>query len=160
MNKGGTIDYGFCKISMTPADHSSCCIGPDGHIESGGDPNGFIINIPHLNARIYHAGDTNCFMDMELIEELYHPDILLLPIGDRFTMGPEGAALSCSRFFKSAKHIVPMHYGTFPLLTGTFDDFKKELEKKKVTTNLVNTDTIKDNLDDTWNVDLAQFYPI
>ena len=123
MNTGGTIDFGYCKISMVPADHSSCCIGPDGHIEAGGDPNGFIIHFPHLDARIYHAGDTNVFMDMELIEELYKPNILLIPIGDRFTMGEEGAALACSRFFKSAKYIVPMHFGTFPLLTGTFEGF-------------------------------------
>ena len=95
MNKGGTIDFGYCKISMTPADHSSCCITPEGHIEAGGDPNGFIITIPHINARLYHGGDTNVFMDMELIEEMYQPQILMLPIGDRFTMGPEGAALAC-----------------------------------------------------------------
>ena len=64
MNKGGTIDYGYCKVSMTTADHSSSCISNEGHIHSGGDPTGFVITIPHINARIYHAGDTNVFMDM------------------------------------------------------------------------------------------------
>jgi L-ascorbate metabolism protein UlaG (beta-lactamase superfamily) len=123
MNKGGTIDYGYCKVHMVAADHSSSCMGHDGHMENGGQPAGFVLDIPHLNARIYHGGDTNIFMDMELIEELYHPNFLLIPIGDRFTMGPEGAALACKKFFKSARYIIPMHYGTFPMLTGTFEDF-------------------------------------
>lgn len=123
MNTGGTIDLGYCKITMTHADHSSCCVTADGKVESGGSPNGFVLHIPHLGARIYHGGDTNVFMDMELIEELNHPNILMIPIGDRFTMGPEGAALACSRFFTSAQYIIPMHFDTFPLLTGTFEAF-------------------------------------
>ena len=140
MNKGGTIDYGYCKVSMTTADHSSSCISNEGHIHSGGDPTGFVITIPHINARIYHGGDTNVFMDMQLIEELYQPNILMIPIGDRFTMGPEGASVACNKFFHSAKHIVPMHFGTFPLLTGTYEDFKAQLEKKGVNASLlVNT---------------------
>ena len=123
MNTGGTIDFGYCKVTMTTADHSSCCVTAEGKVESGGNPNGFVLQIPHLNARIYHGGDTNVFMDMELIEELTHPNILMIPIGDRFTMGPEGAALACSRFFTSAQYIIPMHFGTFPLLTGTYEAF-------------------------------------
>ena len=90
-------------------------------------------------------------MDMELIEELYHPNFLLIPIGDRFTMGPEGAALACKKFFKSARYIVPMHYGTFPLLTGTFEDFQTELIKRGVDTKLL-VETPK--LTEIWNVDL------
>lgn len=69
MNKGGTINYGYCKVHMVAADHSSSCMGADGHMENGGQPAGFILNITHLNARFYHGGDTNIFMDMELIEE-------------------------------------------------------------------------------------------
>lgn len=146
MNKGGTIDYGWCKVTMTTADHSSCCLGPEGHIENGGAPGGFVLHVPHMNARIYHGGDTNVFMDMELIEELNKPNILMIPIGDRFTMGPEGAALACQKFFHSAKLIIPMHYGTFPLLTGTFEAFQAELEKKGVAKEkLVATDSIKDD---------------
>lgn len=146
MNKGGTIDYGWCKVTMTTADHSSCCLGPEGHIENGGAPGGFVLHVPHMNARIYHGGDTNVFMDMELIEELNKPNILMIPIGDRFTMGPEGAALACQKFFHSAKLIIPMHYGTFPLLTGTFEAFEAELEKRGVSKEkLVATDTIKDD---------------
>jgi L-ascorbate metabolism protein UlaG (beta-lactamase superfamily) len=66
MNSGGTIDYKFCKVSMTPADHSSGC-GFDKAMDVGGNPGGFVINIPHLNARIYHGGDTNVFTDMQII---------------------------------------------------------------------------------------------
>ena len=128
-NKGGTLDFGFCKVSMVPADHSSSCISKDGHIHTGGSPVGFIVQIGETS--IYHAGDTNIFMDMQLIEETFHPTILLLPIGDRFTMGPEGAALCCHKFFHSAKHIMPMHFDTFPLLTGTLDDFKTRLGEKQ-----------------------------
>ncbi len=73
MNKGGTIDYGYCKVSMVSADHSSCCMGPDGHINVGGEPCGFVLHVPHLNARIYHGGDTNVFGDMKIIEDLHHP---------------------------------------------------------------------------------------
>ena len=58
-------------------------------------------------------------MDMELIEELHKPNIIMIPIGDRFTMGPREAALAVKKFFKSARYVFPMHYGTFPLLTGT-----------------------------------------
>jgi len=157
MNKGGTIDYGFCSVTMTTADHSSCCLGDDGHIQVGGAPGGFVLHIPSMNARIYHAGDTNIFMDMQLIEELYKPNILMIPIGDRFTMGPRAAALAVSKFFHSAKYVIPMHYGTFPLLTGTFADFKAELAKVNVAGDkLVTTDDIKDHIDNTFKLDAAQ----
>jgi L-ascorbate metabolism protein UlaG (beta-lactamase superfamily) len=91
---------------------------------NGGEPGGFVLQIPHLNGRIYHGGDTNVFSDMKIIEDLYQPNILMIPIGDRFTMGPQGAAYAVKNFFHSAKHIIPMHYGTFPLLTGTLEEFK------------------------------------
>jgi len=68
MNKGGSIDFGFCKVSMTTADHSSSCISNDGHIDSGGAPAGFVLHIPQCNAKIYHGGDTNVFTDMGIIE--------------------------------------------------------------------------------------------
>jgi len=154
MNKGGTIDYGFCKISMTTADHSSSCMCPKGDIQNAGEPTGFVIHISHLNARIYHAGDTNVFTDMGIIEELYHPNIVMIPIGDRFTMGPEGASLACSHFLKSAQHIVPMHFGTFPMLPGTYDGFKTELGKRGVDlARLVNTPEILDQ--DHWSVNYS-----
>ena len=73
--------------------------------------------------KIYHAGDSSVFGDMQLIHELYHPDIALLPIGDHFTMGPREATIAC-RLLRP-KTVIPMHYGTFPLLKGTPAEFKK-----------------------------------
>lgn len=76
--------------------------------------------------KIYHAGDTGIFGDMALIGELYKPDLLLLPIGGHFTMGPEDAALATNRYFK-ARFVVPMHYGTFPILAGTPEEYSRAL---------------------------------
>jgi len=128
MNKGGTADFGFCKITAVSADHSSGCPGhEEGTFGYGGNPMGFVITL--ADTTIYHAGDTNVFLDMELINDLYSPKVLLLPIGSRFTMGPSEAAYSVSRFFKKAHTVVPMHFATFPLLTGTFEEFVSELER-------------------------------
>jgi len=73
---------------------------------------------------IYHAGDTALFGDMKLIGDLYHPDLALLPIGDHFTMGPREAAYAIR--FLGVKHVIPMHYATFPVLTGTPDALQAE----------------------------------
>ena len=75
--------------------------------------------------RILHAGDTALYGDMKLFGQRYKPDVAMLPIGDWFTMGPEDAAEAASLW--GVKTVIPMHYGTFPLLTGTVDDFKKAL---------------------------------
>ena len=112
---------------MVGADHSSSCMGPDGHIHMGGEPAGFVLTAHDFS--IYHAGDTNVFCDMEIINYLYRPTHLLLPIGGNFTMGPREAAYAVMRFFSHAKAVIPMHYGTFPLLKGTVEDFEKEIEK-------------------------------
>jgi L-ascorbate metabolism protein UlaG (beta-lactamase superfamily) len=72
---------------------------------------------------VYHAGDTALFSDMKLIGELYKPDIALLPIGDHFTMGPREAAYATR--FLGVKHVIPMHYATFPVLTGTPEQLKQ-----------------------------------
>ena len=77
--------------------------------------------------KIYHAGDTGVFADMRLIGELYEPDLVMLPIGGHFTMDPQHAAYAARNFFPSSK-IIPMHYGTFPPLKGTPEEFKKHLE--------------------------------
>ena len=117
MNKGGTADLGFCKISITSADHSSSCGFHEGNLVDGGAPAGFVLHIGDVS--IYHAGDTGVFGDMSIINELYKPTHLLLPIGGRFTMGPEEAAYAISKFFTHSHTIFPMHFGTFPLLYGT-----------------------------------------
>jgi L-ascorbate metabolism protein UlaG (beta-lactamase superfamily) len=71
---------------------------------------------------VYHTGDTGLFGDMSIIQEVYQPDIGLIPIGDRFTMGPTTAAYACNKLL-DLKTVIPMHYGTFPMLSGTVDEF-------------------------------------
>lgn len=115
MNKGGTVDLGFVKLTMTHAIHS-CGILDDGKIIYGGEAAGYVLTIKD-NRRIYFSGDTNVFSDMALIQELYQPELAFLPIGDHFTMSPHEAAKAV-RLLK-VKKVVPMHFATFPLLTGT-----------------------------------------
>jgi L-ascorbate metabolism protein UlaG (beta-lactamase superfamily) len=102
---------------MTHAIHS-CGILDEGKIIYGGEAAGYILHLPD-GRTIYFAGDTNVFSDMALIHELYHPQLALLPIGDLFTMSPREAAVAV-RLLKAEK-IIPMHFGTFPPLTGTPD---------------------------------------
>lgn len=126
MNKGGTIELDFCTITMVSADHSSGCMADNG-LTLGGEPGGFVIRANDFS--IYHAGDTNVFTDMGIISELYAPTHALLPIGGHYTMGPEEAAYAVAKFLTTVKHVIPMHFGTFPALKGTVEDFKKFLEK-------------------------------
>ena len=80
---------------------------------------------------VYHMGDTALFSDMELINDIYQPEIGFVPIGDRYTMGAMTAALACKRFFQF-ELIVPCHYGTFPVLDQTADKFVAEMESDTV----------------------------
>jgi len=113
MNKGGTVTARGLSITMTDARHSSSA---DKDLTYLGEAAGFIVKLENGQA-IYFAGDTALFGDMKLIGELYKPDIAFLPIGDRFTMGPDTAAMAAK--WLGVKQVVPMHYGTFPLLSGT-----------------------------------------
>jgi len=113
MNKGGTITSKGLRITMTDARHSSSI---DKDLTYLGEAAGFVVKLEN-GQTIYYAGDTALFGDMKLIGELYKPDIAFLPIGDRFTMGPDTAAMAAQ--WLGVKQVVPMHYGTFPLLTGT-----------------------------------------
>jgi len=115
MNKGGSQAIGGLGVSMTDARHSSGFVD-GGQMVYMGEPCGFVIRLEDRRT-IYYAGDTDLFGDMRLIGEMYRPEIAFLPIGDRFTMGPEGAARACAML--GVKQVVPMHWGTFPLLTGT-----------------------------------------
>ena len=116
MNKGGTRQAGGVAVTMTHAIHSSSMQDDGGNIIYGGEAGGFVLTFE--DGRVaYFAGDTNVFSDMALIETLYHPELAFLPIGDLYTMGPREAALAC-RLLK-AKHVIGMHWGTFPALTGT-----------------------------------------
>lgn len=125
-NKGGTIEIAGCKVHMTQAVHSGGI--EDGasptHIY-GGEPAGFVIELED-GFKIYHAGDTAVFMDMQLIGKLLKPDIALLPIGDHYTMGPRSAAEAIRLL--GVKTVVPMHFGTFPILTGTPDGLREHAD--------------------------------
>ena len=111
INKGGGVDLLGSRVTLTHANHSSSF---DGHLC------GRVVRVRRRDARrptIYFAGDTNVFGDMALIRRIYAPDIAVLPIGDHFTMGPREAAVAAELI--GAPRVIPSHYGTFPLLTGT-----------------------------------------
>jgi L-ascorbate metabolism protein UlaG (beta-lactamase superfamily) len=122
MGKGGSQQIGEFHVTMTHAFHSNS-IDDGGKVLYGGEPAGLVIRMPG-GLTLYHAGDTALFSDMKLIGELYKPDVAMLPIGDRFTMGPREAAHAIR--FLGVKHVIPMHYATFPFLTGTVDQFRQE----------------------------------
>jgi len=123
MNKGGSQSIGNITITMVHADHSCGISEEDGSIVYGGEAVGYVITFEN-GFRLYHAGDTAVFGDMKLIGDLYKPDLALLPIGDRFVMSPREAALA-SRLL-GVSTVIPMHYGTFPLLTGTPQALQEE----------------------------------
>jgi L-ascorbate metabolism protein UlaG (beta-lactamase superfamily) len=115
MNKGGTQTVGDLKVTMVHADHS-CGIQDGDDIVYGGEACGYVVEFSN-GVKIYHAGDTNVFGDMAIIRDLYAPPIAMLPIGDHFTMSPREAAYACNLL--KPKTVIPMHFGTFPVLTGT-----------------------------------------
>jgi len=114
MNKGGSQKAGPISVTMTHAVHS-CGILDDGKIIYGGEAAGYVLHLDE-GRTVYFAGDTNVFSDMQLIEQLYHPELAFLPIGDLFTMSPREAAMACRLL--QPKQVIPMHFGTFPQLTG------------------------------------------
>ena len=127
MGKGGSQKIGEFAITMTHAFHSNS-IDEKGLRHYGGEPAGFVVRMPG-GFSLYHAGDTALFGDMKLIGALYKPDLALLPIGDRFTMGPTEAAYAIGLL--GVKHVIPMHYATFPFLTGTVEALRKATKKIK-----------------------------
>jgi L-ascorbate metabolism protein UlaG (beta-lactamase superfamily) len=124
MGIGGTVTIAGLEISMVPAVHSSSIV-EDGTTLYLGPPTGFVVRMENGQV-FYFAGDTALFGDMRLIGEMFKPDIAFLPIGDHFTMGPDGAARACALL--GVRQVVPMHFGTFPLLTGTPDRLKHLVE--------------------------------
>ena len=115
MNKGGTQQVGSVAVTMTHAIHSSS-FTENGQIIYLGEAAGYVLTFADGRSA-YFSGDTTVFGDMALVEQLYKPELVFLPIGDHYTMGPREAALA-ARLIK-AKTIFPMHWGTFPVLTGT-----------------------------------------
>ena len=123
MNKGGSQKVGEVTFTMTHAVHS-CGILDEGKIVYGGEAAGYVLRFAD-NRALYFAGDTNVFSDMALIEQLYHPELAFLPIGDLFTMSPVEAALAC-QMLKPAR-VIPMHFGTFPALSGRPEQLRELL---------------------------------
>jgi len=128
MNPGGTLRMLGLEITMVQADHSSS-IEEDGRLVYLGVASGYVLGLED-GLSVYFAGDTAGFGDMKLIGDMYRPQIGFLPIGDLYTMGPEQAAMACSLL--GIKQVVPMHYGTFPALTGTPDRLRELLAGKGV----------------------------
>ena len=132
MNKGGSTAVAGVRVTMTHAVHSSSFDQGDG--QYAGEAAGFVVTLEN-GAVLYFAGDTGPMMDMQLIGEIYRPDVSVLPIGDLYTMGPREAAYA-ARLLRS-RWLVPCHYGTFPALTGTPEAWRAELDKLGVQAEVV-----------------------
>ena len=120
-NKGGTVDVDGVKITLTNAFHSSSTT-ENGSIVYLGEAAGLVIEVEN-GTKLYFAGDTCVFGDMQLIGRIYEPDVAVLPIGDHYTMGPKEASVALELL--GAKRCIPCHYGTFPLLHGTPDQLRE-----------------------------------
>lgn len=128
-NTGGTVSLGSFTATFTNALHSSAQMTEDGVSHSLGNANGLMLHFDD-EPSLLHMGDTDIFSDMALINELHQPDIGIVPIGDRFTMGGAVAALACQRYF-NFKTAIPCHYGTFPIIDQTPEKFIAGMEASK-----------------------------
>ena len=128
MNIGGTQTILGVRITMTTAVHSGSIVEQDRIVYLGGAA-GFVIRAADTPT-IYFAGDTALFGDMRIVRERYAPDIAFLPIGDHYTMGPEDAAIAAD--WLGVRQVVPMHWGTFPVLTGTPAALRSHLKSGQV----------------------------
>lgn len=136
MNKGGTVRLEALdlNVTMTDARHSSVFVDDNGTFVPLGEAAGFVVEFSN-GFRLYIAGDTSLFGDMEIIGELWEPDAAILPIGDHFTMDPRQAAFACDLLGVDA--VIPCHYGTFPLLTGTPEKLERELAELELDVQVV-----------------------
>jgi L-ascorbate metabolism protein UlaG (beta-lactamase superfamily) len=125
MNKGGSYTAKGIRITMVNAQHSSS-VTEEGKVIYAGEPVGFIVRFEN-GFTVYHAGDTAVMSDMKIFGDLYKPDLALLPIGSHFTMDPREAAYACKLLLP--QYVVPMHYGTWPVLTGTADEFLRLMKE-------------------------------
>lgn len=125
-NHGGTVDCGDFTTTFVDARHSSSFTGSDGGNTYLGNPNGLVLHFPG-DKTVYAMGDTDIFGDMALIQELHQPQVGLVPVGDRFTMGGAVAALACRRFFRF-ETVVPCHYGSFGIIDQDPEKFTAGME--------------------------------
>jgi len=123
MNLGGSQEVLGTRVTMVRADHS-CGILDDGQLVYGGVASGYVVRLPG-GFTFYHSGDTALFTDMQLLCELYRPELAFLPIGDLFTMDPHQAARACR--YLGVQVVIPIHWGTFDALTGKPEDLQREL---------------------------------
>jgi L-ascorbate metabolism protein UlaG (beta-lactamase superfamily) len=133
MNLGGTQELPGMTVSMVRADHSSSLVDGEQTLY-GGPAAGYIVKLAG-GFTFYHAGDTALFSDMQLIAELYRPELAFLPIGDFYTMDPQQAARACR--YLGVRKVVPVHWGTFPVLTGTPQKLVEALEDLGVACEVV-----------------------
>jgi len=133
-NKGGTVEAAGVRVTMVPAEHSA---GDWNASEETtlylGEPAGFVVELEN-GFRIYHAGDTAVFGDMALIRQLFKPDLAMLPIGGHFTMDPVGAALAVELL--GVQHVLPIHWGTFPALSGTPQQLQQAVAARGLSTEI------------------------
>lgn len=125
INKGGTVNLGYVKLTMTHALHS-CSIKDGDELLYGGEAASYILTFQD-GRTAYFAGDTALFGDMRLIGDFFQPELAFLPIGDHYTMDPRQAAQAARML--GVKRVIPMHYGTFPALTGRPEELEKEVQK-------------------------------
>lgn len=133
MNLGGSQDVLGLHVTMVRADHS-CGISDGDQILYGGSAAGFIVRLPG-GYTFYHSGDTALFSDMQLFCEMYRPELAFLPIGDLFTMDPVQAARACR--YLGVRRVIPIHWGTFPALTGTPQKLVKALGDQGVNCEVI-----------------------
>jgi len=133
MNLGGCQEVLGLHVTMVRADHS-CGLTDGDQILYGGAAAGYIVRLAG-GYTFYHAGDTALFSDMQLLGELYRPELAFLPIGDLFTMDPVQAARACR--FLGVRKVIPIHWGTFPPLTGTPEKLERALEIHGTTCEVV-----------------------
>ncbi|MEO1089949.1 MAG: metal-dependent hydrolase [Pseudomonadota bacterium] len=130
MNTGGTVEVAGASFTMVNATHSAGVI-KDGVPMAMGDPAGYVVTVD--GTTFYHLGDTDVFSDMALIQRLWEPKVGFVPIGDRFTMGPRTAAVAVNELL-ALETVIPVHWGTFDLLSGTPEAFKPLVERSAVLT--------------------------
>jgi len=134
MNIGGTQEAAGCKVTQVRADHTSGFLDEEGRSVYGGVATGFVVQLPG-GFTLYHSGDTALFGDMALIGDLWRPELALLPIGGHYTMDPDQAARACRLL--NVRRVIPIHWGTFPALTGRPDDLAIALRDHGCPTEMV-----------------------